>query len=251
DGFLASAQVARMGVPKVPLAQLYSRVPELLEALGGSVRLTAQVESIEPNRVTLRSGEIVDADAVILATPFAATADLLESSQIDAGAVVAGLRSLRHSPIVAVHAEFDRPVSPLPHAVMLEADFDWLFFKDAGRRVHAVVSAADALTNRSSDELVASLVDLLRDRFGTDTSPTWARAIKERRATFLVEPGSDAHRPAVDALAPSVWLAGDFTQTGWPATMEGATRSGRSAADAVTDYLSQNQTDNVLSVKAR
>ncbi|MEO0630322.1 MAG: FAD-dependent oxidoreductase, partial [Planctomycetota bacterium] len=57
DGFLASAQAARMGVPKVPLAQLYSRVPELLEALGGSVRLTAQVESIEPNRVTLRSGE--------------------------------------------------------------------------------------------------------------------------------------------------------------------------------------------------
>ncbi len=241
DGFLRSASAARMGVPRVPLSELYAATHERLAAADGEVRLGASVSGIELDRVTLRSGETLDADAVILATPFNATADLLEASSIDAAGVVAGLRHLRHSPIVAVHASFEEPVSHLPHAVLLDAPFDWLFFKDGGRRVHAVASAADGLVDRSGDDLIAELTREIKRRFGVRADPTWARVIKERRATFLVEPGVDAHRPRTDALAPRVWLAGDFTATGWPATMEGATRSGRDAAERVLRHLARPQ----------
>lgn len=239
DGFLRSAKAASMGVPRVPLAELYAQTPDLLASAGGSVRLGAAVESVEAGGVTLRGGERLDADAVVLATPFAATANLLAASPVDAAAVVDDLRTLRHSTIVAVHAEFDEPVTDLSHAVLLEASFDWLFLKDAGRRVHAVASAAEPLAERSGEELVAELAGELRARFGVTAGPTWSRVVKERRATFLVEPGVDARRPRVDELAPAVWLAGDYTATGWPATMEGATRSGRAAADSVAETLSK------------
>lgn len=239
EGFLRSHADARMGVPRVPLSELYAGTHAILERAGGDVRLGAHVAAIDPDGAALRSGARVDADAVVLATPFAATADLLDASPIEAESVTRGLRRLRYSPIVAVHAEFDRPVCDLPHAVLLDADFDWLFFKAEGRRIHAVASAADRLTDRSAEDLIDSLVRELRDRFGVEEPPTWARAIKERRATFLVEPGCEAWRPAPDELAPHVWLAGDFTATGWPATMEGATRSGRVVGRMVADQFAR------------
>ncbi len=237
DGFLASHRDARMGVPTVPLASLYERTGEILREQGGELRLSAHVTGVESDGVTLRSGEVLDAEAVVLATPFNATTDLLEASSIDAGTLPERLRGLRHSPIVAVHLEYAQPVSDLPHAVLLESEFDWLFFKQGGRRVHAVASAADALVERPGEELVGSVVRDIRERFRVDAEPTWARAIKERRATFLVEPGVERLRPRVDEFAPGFWVAGDYTASGWPATMEGAARSGVSAAESVIDHL--------------
>ena len=245
DGFLRSHADARMGVPTLPLAELYAKTPDRLAEAGGEVRLGAHAVGVEPRAVTLRSGERLEADAIVLATPFNITADLLDESSIEGDAIVARLRSLKHSPIVAVHLVFDEPVTDLPHAVLLDAEFDWLFFKDGGRRVHAVASAADSLADRPGDALVESVMREMRSRFGVCAEPAWARAIKERRATFLVEPGSDANRPGVDALAPEVWLAGDFTATGWPATMEGATRSGRAAADAVLGHLAGRESESI------
>jgi squalene-associated FAD-dependent desaturase len=238
DGFLKSAAAARMGVPRVPLAELYAATPDLLAAVDGGVRLSAAVEAVEPNAVTLRDGERIDADAIVLATPCTAAASLLDASPVDAASLVANLRRLRHSTIVAVHAEFARPVTDLPHAVLLEAPFDWLFFKDHGRRVHAVASAAGPLAERVADDLIAELTAELGSRFGVDAEPTWSRVVKERRATFLVEPGVDAWRPKGDELGPAIWIAGDYTATGWPATMEGAARSGRAAAESVLKTLS-------------
>ncbi|MEL6497901.1 MAG: hydroxysqualene dehydroxylase HpnE [Planctomycetota bacterium] len=237
DGFLRSHRDAKMAVPTVPLSDLYQATDALLARVGGEVRLGTAAREISRDSVTLRTGETIDADAVVLATPLSVTADLLDSSPIAASDVVRDLRSIRFSPIVAVHAEYESSVSDLPHVVLLGAPFDWLFFKDGGRRVHAVASAADGLAGRSGDDLIAEFSSHIRDRFGVTAEPVWARVVKERRATFLVEPGVDALRPSEDALAPDVWIAGDFTATGWPATMEGATRSGRSAAEGVVRYL--------------
>ncbi|MEO1583107.1 MAG: hydroxysqualene dehydroxylase HpnE [Planctomycetota bacterium] len=236
DGFLRSASDARMAVPTVPLRTLYDSVPDGLAHAGGEVRFGAHITGLTEGGALLRTGDAIKADAVILALPFHAAAGLIETIGEKGRRVAADLRSLKHSPIVAVHAEFERPVTSLPHAVLLDADFDWIFLKDNGRRVHAVASAADGLVDRSADELVTGLVDEIARRFGPNRV-TWARAVKERRATFLVEPGFDDRRPACDALAPRHWLAGDYTQTGWPATMEGATRSGQAAADAVIGHL--------------
>jgi zeta-carotene desaturase len=233
DGFLASSRAPRMGVPRVPLRDLYNAVPGILARAGGEVRLTARVERAGTHAVHLRSGEPIRADRVILALPHLAAADLIERSGLDPGGVAASLRRLRVSPIVGAHLHFDSPVSDLPHAVMLDAQIDWLFFKDGGRRVHAVASAADALVDAAPEAIIDRVTGLLRERMGLgETRPTWARVVKERRATFLPEPGAEAHRPATAALG-EVLLAGDSVATGWPATMEGAARSGNLAAEAL------------------
>lgn len=234
EGFLASAQAPRMGVPRVPLRELYASVPAILERSRGIVRLGARVDRVEPSAVHLRSGETIRADRVILALPHLAAADLIERCWLDPGGVAASMRRLRVSPIVGAHLRFDDPVSDLPHAVLLDAEIDWLFFKEGGRRVHAVASAAQGLIDRDPAEILGMVTDELRRRFGLGGSvaPTWARVVKERRATFLPEPGADDHRPTTTALG-GVLLAGDYVATGWPATMEGAVRSGNLAAGAL------------------
>ncbi|MEL6797088.1 MAG: hydroxysqualene dehydroxylase HpnE, partial [Planctomycetota bacterium] len=237
DGFLRSHGDARMGVPSVPLSDLYVSTGERLAAADGKLWLGATVSGVEPGRVLLRSKEALSVDAVVLATPLGVTADLLDASSIAGSGVVENLRRIRHSPIVAVHAEFEESVSDLPHAVLLDAPFDWVFLKDAGRRVHAVASAADGLVGKPGEDLIGALTHEIGRRFGVDAPPVWSRVVKERRATFLVEPGVGELRPRVDELAPEVWIAGDYTDTGWPATMEGATRSGRLAAEGVLGRL--------------
>lgn len=236
EGFLAHRDAASIGVSTVPLVQLYDRAEEVIRAAGGKIELGCSVERVETGAVITGGGgggERLTADRVICALPVERAIDALPESDPR----LPLMRRFTHSPILGVHLVFDRPVLTTPHAVLVDCAVQWLFRKDeAGRSLHAVISGADEwmpLTEAQIGERV--LADIRRcippARGATLLS---VRAVKERRATFAPTPEVEASRPPALAPGPEdhVILAGDYTATGWPATMEGATRSGYAAAAA-------------------
>ena len=234
EGLLASAQASSIGVPTVPLRRLYDTVPAVLGASGGAVRFGTLATRITPRTVELREAEPIRAGRVIVALPFERVAQCVDPAFHDER--VRSLVNLRHSPILGVHLRLDRPVLPHPHAVLIDRPTQWLFRKDdEGRVIHAVVSAADDWAGLDDDTITARVVADLRDCFpeAGDFAIERSRPVRSKRATFLALPGVRASRPTVaPADDMGVILAGDYTDNGWPATMEGAVRSGVMAAAA-------------------
>lgn len=232
EGFLASRDAARIGLSRVPLLQLYDSAEHAIRNAGGEIRLGAGVERIHDRSVTTADGETITADRVVCALPVERAARVLAPDPDDPR--IANLARFECSPILAVHLEFDRPVLTLPHAVLVDAGTQWLFRKDPeGRHVHAVISAADDWVDLPEPVIVERvLADIRRALPVARTAHVIAsRTVKEKRATFAPTSETEAIRPA--ALGPrpdSLILAGDYTATGWPATMEGAARSGYIAA---------------------
>ncbi len=230
DGLLGPGGASDVGVPSVPLVRLYDPVEPGLWAHGGRVVFGASVVGLTGRSAVLSDGSVLDADAVICALPSERAARVLPSD--DPRAV--RLEAFEHSPILGVHLRFDRPVLDVPHAVLLDCETQWVFRKDAeGRQVHAVISAAeawvrtpaDAITDRVVADLRMALPDARRG------SVVWSRPVLEKRATFAATPEAERLRPG-PGVRGEVILAGDYTRTGWPATMEGAARSGYRAAEA-------------------
>jgi zeta-carotene desaturase len=151
---------------------------------------------------------------------------------------------LEHSPITGVHLWFDREVTNLPHATLLDRTMQWMFNKDAGKYLQLVVSASRDLTPLSRQEIIEIAVGDLRSFFPRvrEAKLLKAHVVKEQRATFSAAPGTEALRPGAASAVPGVFLAGDWTNTGWPGTMEGAVRSGYRAADAVSAAQGQKST---------
>ncbi|MEM1330423.1 MAG: hydroxysqualene dehydroxylase HpnE [Planctomycetota bacterium] len=233
EGLFASVGASAIGIPSVPLSELYGGVAERLEQAGGAVRLGARVASVGNHAVRLSDGERLDADAVVCALPLASTLKLVDPEARDER--FDGLDRIGFSPIAGIHLEFDRPVLPRPHAVLLGTPTQWVFRKDeAGRRVHAVASAAEAWVERGASAAVERAVADLRLHLPAmqDAELVWGKAVLEKRATFAATPEAEALRPAVTGPS-GLLLAGDWVRTGWPATMEGATRAGYAAAAAV------------------
>lgn len=233
EGFLASRGCASIGLPSCPLRELYERVPQLIEAAGGTVRLGSRVESLGLGSVTLSGGETIEADRVVCALPLEGTRELVEPEARDER--WEGLGAIGYSPILGVHLSFDRSVLGLPHAVLVERATQWLFAKsDDGTKIHAVVSAADEWLGLSPQQMVDRvLLDVGACLpHATEARLVSARPVMEKRATFAATPETEAVRPAVTGPSGCV-LAGDFVRTGWPATMEGATRAGYAAAAEV------------------
>ena len=221
-GFLASATGYEMGVPAVPLGELYSA--ERWTALGDvSLRLRAPVERIGADGI-MAAGEQHTADHYICAVPF----ERLPALGLPAPA-------FEHSPITGVHLWFDRPVTDLPHATLLDRTVQWMFNKSAGRYLQVVVSASRGLVDRGRAEIIALAVKELGEFFPRvrEAAVEKAHVIKELRATFSAAPGTELLRPPTETGSGHLFLAGDWTRSGWPATMEGAVRSGYLAAEAV------------------
>jgi zeta-carotene desaturase len=221
-GFLRTADGYEMGIPSVPLGQLYTadawqRMP--------NVRMHARcpVERIDANGF-LVDGQLLAADQYICALPF----EKLEAIGLPAP-------DLHHSPITGVHLWFDREVTTLPHATLLDRTMQWMFNKDAGRYLQLVVSASHDLTALSRKEIIDLAIGDLRLFFPRvhDARLVKAHVVKEQRATFSAAPETESLRPGTACAIPNVHLAGDWTRSGWPATMEGAVRSGYIAAEAV------------------
>ncbi len=221
-GFLARADSYEMGVPNVPLGQLYST--DAWKRIGNvRIHLRCPVEAIQEDGF-LVEGQLCTADHYICALPFERLAAL--------GLPAPGFE---HSPITGVHLWFDREVTNLPHATLLDRTMQWMFNKDAGRYLQLVVSASRDLTHLSRNEIIDIAIGDLRLYFPRvkDAKLLKAHVIKEQRATFSAAPETEILRPTPESGLPKVLLAGDWTRTGWPATMEGAVRSGYLAAEAV------------------
>lgn len=228
--FLAENAGARLGVPAAPLAELYREqrwraFPRI------KLRLRARVERIcvEAGRVTgiEARGTVHQADVYVLATPADRARALAPQLEIPA---------FETSPIVAVHLWFDRPVMNLPQAALLERTIQWAFNKREGRYVQLVVSAARNLASLDNDAVSGICLRELGEFLPAACAARLEHAlvVKEIHATFPPLPGLRARRPGARTRLANLFLAGDWTDSGWPATMEGAVRSGYLAAEAVT-----------------
>ncbi|MGO8759079.1 MAG: hydroxysqualene dehydroxylase HpnE [Terracidiphilus sp.] len=248
--FMNSAEAGAMGISTVPLSELYGGAERFLGQRGGEVLLNAGVEGAawdeETSQWTLatRAGEVV-ADYLVLAVPFEAMAKLMLAMPPAEGADTLGEQILRHehSPISSVHLWFDREITDLEHAVLLDRTIHWMYNKgrlQPGRKtkgsyLELVVSASHKFAALSRGEAIELAVRELAEFFPEVAAAKLEKAalVKEVRATFTVPPGIDAARPESEAPWPNCWLAGDWIQTGWPSTMESAARSGHLAAEAV------------------
>lgn len=246
ESFLKSPAAGRMGVPRVPLSELYATAADYIRARGGEVHCRAAVRAVNPTREAVRittDDREFTFDAAVLAVPFEVVGELLPQSDI-AAPLRAQLAQLEHSPITGIHLWFDRRITDLPHAVLLDRTIQWLFHKSLiqegrsaeGSYVELVVSSSKSLVNMQRQEIIDLALAELKEFFPEARAASLVKAtvIKEVRATYSAKPGSDAYRPTTETAWPNLFLAGDYTLTGWPATMEGAVRSGYRAAEAVT-----------------
>jgi squalene-associated FAD-dependent desaturase len=231
-GFLSRANAYEMGVPAVPLADLYSedawrRYP----MVSIEHRAALQQVRIECGRIAglVVNGTCIQADAYVLALPFERLAAVAPELPLD-------LSRFTHSPITGIHLWFDRPITDLPHATLLDRTIQWMFNKGQGRHIQLVVSASRTLTEMPRGDVIQLALRELKEFFprASDAILERAHVVKEVRATFSASVGLENTRPASKTANPNLFLAGDWTRSGWPATMEGAVRSGYLAAEAVT-----------------
>lgn len=245
--FMDSAAAGAMGASTVPLSELYSGVPHFLAQRGGALLLNANLESIAWDAATrqwsLGTGAgPVSAEYVLLALPFEAVQKLLPSMPATPGAAVLAqqLEQHTHWPICSVHLWFDRPITELESAVLLDREIHWLYNQSLlqnrpGNYVELVVSASRSFAALERKAAIDLALGELAEFFPAMRQAKLEKAalIKEVRATFGVPPGIDKFRPDTQSPWPNLFLAGDWIQTGWPSTMESAARSGHLAADAV------------------
>lgn len=248
--FMDSAQAGAMGASTIPLSDLYAAVPSFLAARGGRLLLNTSVESADwdasSQRWTVRTradDAVLHADALILALPFEGMQKLLPMLPAVEGArpLAAQLAQHTHWPICSVHLWFDRPITDLESAVMLDREIHWMYNQSRlqsrpGNYVELVVSASRSFATLERSEALALALNELAEFFPLVREAKLEKfaLVKEVRATFGVPPGIDQARPVVQSPWPHCYLAGDWIATGWPSTMESAARSGHLAAEALS-----------------
>ena len=254
--FLNSAGAGAMGMSTVPLSELYAGAEQFPREHGGEVVFNASVdgaawdEETSQWTVSTRSGEQL-ADFLVLALPFEGTAQLLpRMPPADGVEKLAGqIGKHEHGPICSVHLWFDREVTDLDHAVLLDREIHWMYNKSRlqpwrkmkGTYLELVVSASQKFAALSREEAIDLAVHELAEFFPEVATAKVDKAalVKEVRATFTVPPGIDAARPTAISPWPNCVLAGDWTATGWPSTMESAARSGHMAAEAACAVIGE------------
>jgi len=242
EALLSNASGYVLGLPACPLSKLYERLP------CADVRLGARVAELvfaggSAAGVKLQSGEFLSADAIVLATNYHAVRRWVPPDLIEHDERFARLDQLESVPILGAHLWFDRPVLRESHAAFLSAPLQWVFRKDAeGRVLHGVISAARQWVDVPREKALPQFESQIRASFPSARDARLLRGVIviEKRATFSPAPGADRLRPSQvpppDGID-NLFLAGDYTQTGWPATMEGAVRSGYLAAEAALARL--------------
>jgi squalene-associated FAD-dependent desaturase len=261
--FLSNRTGYRMGVPTVPLADLYDGCKSAIERKGGQVTLRAPVRAIHIEQgalagITFDNTKIESADACVFALPHAIFSELLPAAIRTGDPAFANIAKIKDAPITGVHFWFDRQVMDEPFLTLLDTQTQWIFNKTAlyghpssadaplngvaggqssgaGQYLQMVISASYQLIPKSRQEIVDLVLAEVRQALpkAREAQLVKATVIKETTATFSPEPGIDQWRPPQKTGIAGMFLAGDWTATGWPATMEGAVRSGYLAAEAV------------------
>lgn len=240
QGFLARPDSYQMGVPSVPLGYLYAS--DVWNRVG-NVRLhpRAPVDRIVVEggavRGVIAQGEQHTADYYVCTLPFERVPAVASELDLD-------LSGFEHSPITGIHLWFDRSLTQLPHATLLDRTIQWMFNKSGGRYLQLVVSASRTLVDMPRTEVIALGVRELAEFIprASQAKIEKAHVVKEVRATFSAKPGLEQARPPAATRFPNFFLAGDWTRSGWPATMEGAVRSGYLAAEAVSKAVGDRET---------
>jgi squalene-associated FAD-dependent desaturase len=276
DGFMASRHGWEMQVPRAALGQIYGdRLAAWLAAHNVTLHLEATVTAITGDArratgLTLADGQGREFDHVILAVPWRRCGDLFTGETRSALPWIDGLSRIEAAPITGLHLWFDRPITPLPHAVLVGRLSQWLFNREPSRPDAAlappavsdspsaleapqraprhyyqvVISASRELAGRDRAATIETIRRELCDVFPAARSATlldW-RMVSQPAAVFSVSPGIDALRPPQRTAIPNLFLAGDWTATSWPATMEGAVRGGHLAAEAVLSAIGIDKT---------
>ena len=270
----AAAQVVResmksraarhMGVPTIPLTDLYNAAGDYVRARNGVLHLRCPLEAFTPEasqvRVRIRGKDSPEGspaetfDYLIVALPFDALDRVLPQTT-ESDPIREKISHFENSPITGIHLWFDRQISDLDHAVLLDRTIQWMFHKSrlqpirtqssngSGSYIELVVSSSKSLIDKSRSEIVDLALAEVREFFPGARAANLVKStvIKEVNATYSPRPGIDVHRPAAITPWPRVFLAGDWTATGWPATMEGAVRSGYLAAEALARAAGQSQ----------
>ncbi len=244
--FLAGAADSTIYLSRVGLSELFGgEVETLLEMCGGQVRLQAPVTALRFDggrvaEVALSDGTALQPDAVVSALPWHVLRGLLPAESKLAGAC----RELGEAPIVSLHLWLDRAILDEPFVGFLDSPLHWLFTRDLiqgrtpghpGHVVTAVISGAREMLEVSAGELEELTLRELR-RFlplAREAKVLHRMVYKARSATFAATPEAEALRPGPSTPWRNLWLAGDWTDTGLPATIEGAIMSGGYAAAAV------------------
>ena len=267
---MKSPAARHMGVPSIPLTDLYNRAGDYIQARGGKIRFRNSLETFspEPEQMRIQVGEGEEMfDYLVLALPFESLDRVLPQTP-ESAPLREQLTHFESSPITGIHLWFNRQISDLDHAVLLDRTMQWMFHKSRllekdGRNEHdreghnfsravkdplrngalvpegsyieLVVSASKNLIDKSRAEIVDLALKEVREFFPAARAASLVKStvIKEVHATYSPLPGIDTYRPPQTTAWPRVFLAGDWTATGWPATMEGAVRSGYLAAEAL------------------
>jgi zeta-carotene desaturase len=248
---MKSPAARHMGVPTIPLTDLYNRAGDYIRARSGEIRFRNSLETFspDPTQVRIRVSEKEEAfDYLVLALPFDGLDRVLPQIP-EAIPLRENLTHFEPCPITGIHLWFDRQITALDHAVLLDRTIQWLFHKSrllvargsvatdsSGSYIELVVSASKTLIDKSRAEIVDLALKEVREFFPAARAANLVKStvIKEVHATYSPRPGIDAYRPPQATAWPRVFLAGDWTATGWPATMEGAVRSGYLAAESLT-----------------
>jgi zeta-carotene desaturase len=244
-------RAAALATPLLPLSELFAK-----PALAFLRERRCDVRTSTPSRVLIRGDRIdcVDADGetispggVIVAVPWHSLPAALVGDTRRLGDTLDAARATRPSPIVTVNLWFDRPVMDVPSLGLPGRAFQWVFDKrqvigDTASHLSCVSSGAASLAVRTNDELSALAVGELRQALPSVARATLLRSVvvRERRATFSLAPGAPP-RPACTTAVRGLLLAGDWTDTGLPATIEGAVLSGHRAAQAIAGRMQNSK----------
>lgn len=252
--FLLHRRGFEIGVPVVPLGELYSAAGAgRFAARGGGVVLRRGVEGIVVadglvRQVVLDNGELAEADYFVSALPFDAILELLPEDLAGAHEYFQRWNRLEASPITGIHLWFDSQVMDEPYLAVLDRTLQWIFNKSklygrsgSGSYLLCVVSASHRLAPMSRSQIIElALRELAEILPETRTAKLMkATVIKEIRATYAPTPGTEALRPLPQTPVRNLFVCGDWTATGWPATMESAVRSGFLCAEAILDREGQ------------
>ena len=249
---LATRKGYLMGVPVVELGALYEQCRTSIEGKGGEVNLRAplrglRVEGNQLKSVVFDEGREEVADAVVLALPHSTLDELLPEEVKRQNPDLGEIGKIQDAPITGVHFWFDREVMSEPFLTLLDTTTQWIFNKsmlsggpngggkEKGQYLQLVISASYNLLPKPRQEIIDLCLGEVRQALPRAGAARLLKAtvIKEASATFSPQPGVDLWRPTQETSVKGMFLAGDWTATGWPATMEGAVRSGYLAAEAV------------------
>jgi squalene-associated FAD-dependent desaturase len=243
--FTKDRRDSALGLPRKALDEWYA-VParHYVERAGGEVKVNAPARVVcGPSLAVRVRDDVMAARVVICAVAWYALSSVFPDRPASLASIIAAADATAASPIVTVNLWFDRPVTSTAFVGLPGRAMQWVFdkralFGDASSHLSLVSSGADALVGRSNQELIDLAISELRDGLPASRDARLRRAVvvREKRATFSVAPGQP-RRPSVETSVPGLFLAGDWIDTGLPATIESAVISGHRAADAALTFL--------------